>query len=105
MNKIRKLHSKNYDKVIEVQVPVRFYWVKDEYDGFEFGSLVDCSRYQLRLLDQVIKQLAFEHNCTIVAEYMREKHKDQWMQILDMIDAESLNIPQAFFDAFKDDSE
>ncbi len=47
MNAIRKLRSKNYEQVIEIQVPVRFYWTEDGYDGFEFGSLEGCSRYVL----------------------------------------------------------
>jgi hypothetical protein len=103
MNNIRKLRSRNYGKVIEVRVPVRFYWDKEGYDGFEFGPCAGCSQYEYRLLHQVINQLFFEHQCCIVAEYMRENHTEEWRQILDRIEAETTGIPQTFFDAFRED--
>jgi len=102
MKMVSSLRSKNYTKIIEIRVPLRLYWVDDEYDGFEFGSLEKCSKYQLGLLNIVIKQLAFEHECETVAEYMRDYHNEEWRALLDKIDAETLNIPQEFLDAFKE---
>ncbi len=102
MNKVRKLRSKNYKQVIEIQVPVRFYWATEGYDGFEFGPLDGCSRNQLRLLDKVTDQLFFDQQCANVAKYMRENHKEEWRALLDRIEAEVSNIPQTFFDAFKE---
>ncbi len=104
---IRKLRSKYYDKVIEVNVPVRFYWNKggseEFYDGFEVGPLDGCSKYQKRLLRSVINQLAYEHDCANIAEYMRYSHKEEWRGILDRIEKEASNVPKAFLDAFKED--
>ena len=38
---VRTLRSKSYKKVIEVTVPVRFYWSEDGFDGIEIGPLRD----------------------------------------------------------------
>lgn len=105
MNRIRTLRSRNYKKVIEVQVPVRFYWDKDGYDGFEFGSLEDCSRYQLRLLRKVIEQLAYEHDCAIVTSCFEQLHPQEWHELLDRIEAETSGIPKSFIDAFSEDAD
>ena len=101
--KICKLRSRNYSQVIEVKVPVRFYWSKDGYDGFEFGPLVECSSYQLRLLQQVTEQLFFEHQAAIVVQYLNDNHKVEWHRFLDEIETVSLDIPKTILDAFKDD--
>lgn len=99
---ISKLRSKNYEKVIEVNVPIRFYWVHDGFDGFEFGSLEKCSKYQIGLLRKIINQLAFEHQCGIVADYMLHNHKEEWLGLLDKIESETEGIPQSFIKAFEE---
>lgn len=57
---LRKKRSKNYKDVIEVNVPVRFYWNKDDtFDGIEIGPLpkgeidADEKKIMTRLLDKV----------------------------------------------------
>ena len=102
MNKIRKLRSKTYPQVIEVQVPVRFYWNEEEYDGFEFGPLEGCTRHQLRLLDNVVDELSYQTHCAKFFEYMKEHHKVELEVIMDHMNADDLGIPQTFIDAFKD---
>jgi len=39
MVEIASIPTKNYKEVIEVRVPVRFYWNEDDsFDGVEFGE-------------------------------------------------------------------
>lgn len=72
MNKhlpVRKIKSKYYEKVIEVRVPVRFYWTKDNtegYDGLEFGPFPKgLSSWSKKLIYEIlttlgeIQQMAF----------------------------------------------
>ena len=53
---IRKLRSKIYKKIIEVRVPVRFYWTEDGFDGIELGPLDErytkhCQRLLMDILE------------------------------------------------------
>ena len=53
---IRKLRSKFYKKIIEVRVPVRFYWTEDRFDGIELGPLDErytkhCYRLVMDILE------------------------------------------------------
>ncbi len=100
---IRKYHSKNYSKVIEVKVPVRFYWDGDNYDGFEFGSLLDCSPYQIKILGEVIERLGDDMDYGRVARYLESNHKSEWNKLLIEMDAKELNIPTIFLEEFKDE--
>ena len=34
---IASIPTKNYSEVIEIRVPVRFYWDEDGFDGIEMG--------------------------------------------------------------------
>jgi hypothetical protein len=53
---VRKLRSRSYSEVIEVDIPTRFYWIEKGYDGMEFGPLPKgTTRYQLRLLTKVLR--------------------------------------------------
>ena len=61
----RKIPSKFYAKIIEVNTPIRFYWVGDDFDGIEFGPINrPLSRYQIRLLyealDTICKLMGIE---------------------------------------------
>lgn len=107
MKNISKLRSNNYERVIEVRVPVRFYWTKDGYDGFEFGSLEGCTKYQNKLLDQVIAQLHWESQAGLFVKYIQTYYPEHWRQLVEAFDAEIdvEDIPQAFFDAFKEERE
>lgn len=59
---VRKVTSKTgaFDTIIELLVPVRFYWDKvGKFDGMEVGSSKrGLTRYEIRLLDQVFDVLA-----------------------------------------------
>lgn len=35
---VASIPAKNYKEVIEIRVPVRFYWAEDSFDGMEFGE-------------------------------------------------------------------
>ena len=56
---IRKLRSKNYQEVIEVLCPVRFYFPnEDEFDGVELGPFPDgMTRYQIGLVYHLLDRL------------------------------------------------
>ena len=75
---VRKLKSKFYKKIIEVRVPVRFYWDEDGFDGIEIGPLGEnYTPYCHRLISEILSALP---------EYM---HKEI--------------VPKAFEDAFKEE--
>ena len=101
-NLISKTHSKYYKQIIEIKVPVRFYWTEDGYDGFEFGSLEGCSKYQVKILDDVIKQLCTQQNNSAIIEYLKEHYKDKLRDIVNLIDSDKLKVPKEFLDAFGD---
>jgi len=102
---IRSVKSKYYPKVIEVLCPVRFYWNDDEYDGYEFGSLEGCSKYQIKKLKLVLNLLRHQMNCTKIVDYLIKKHPDEFRKLCSEIDADNLKIPQAFLEAFKDNKD
>jgi len=35
---VASISTENYKEVIEIRVPVRFYWDEDGFDGVEFGE-------------------------------------------------------------------
>ena len=41
MVEIASIQTENYDEVIEICVPVRFYWKDGEFDGIEAGPLTE----------------------------------------------------------------
>ena len=52
-----KLRSKFYRQIIEVRVPIRFYWDEDGFDGVEFGPLIGLNQYQHRLVGNILDEL------------------------------------------------
>ena len=76
-----KIKSRNYIKVIQVNIPVRFYWAEDGFDGIEFGPLPKTTKHQLNLLHETLIGIG----CTM------QKGKEP--------------IPDAFLKAFKKDKE
>ena len=52
---VRKIRSKNYRKIIECQVPVRFYWHRMGFDGIEIGPLPKTTTpYCVRLINELL---------------------------------------------------
>lgn len=49
-----KIKSNIYAKIIQVNVPIRFYWHEDGFDGIEFGPIPTTTKYQLNLLHEVL---------------------------------------------------
>ena len=89
MRNLRKLRSKgNYSKIIEVLVPVRFYWTREgEFDGLEMGPFDDITEYEKRLCRDIIYQM---------------------YDLLDSyyVNNEEINdIPESFIRAFESDGE
>ena len=54
---VRTLKSKNYKKVIEVRVPVRFYWSEEGFDGIEYGPLRDNLPATIRVGNELLKRI------------------------------------------------
>jgi len=101
-NLISKLRSTRYDTIIEVKVPTRFYWASDGFDGIEFGPLDKCSKYQVKLLNGILEQMAYSSECTRLIEYMKEHKIDQLNEIIKEAEAHKLGIPKLFIDAFEE---
>lgn len=102
---VKKIRSKNYPLVIQVNAPVRFYWSKNSYDGFEFGPLDHASRHQLKLLRQIMDLMMEQMQSVRVVKYLKTNHNDVYSKILEEIkaDVESIKgIPNTFVDAFED---
>jgi len=57
---LTKKRSKDYGDVIEVNVPVRFYWSKDDkFDGIEIGPLKDgeISKEEKKVMDRLLSKV------------------------------------------------
>ena len=80
---VEKIKSKNYNKVIRVNIPTTFYWTEDGFDGLEFGPIPKTTRHQLNLLHEILIGM----NMDIVLK--KELKKEL--------------IPDAFLRAFKED--
>lgn len=105
MNQVRKLRSKYYTKILEVNVPVRFYWT-DIYDGFEFGEFKEgLTKYQKSLLNELMYFMVYQMYSASFVDYMKEHYPVEFHKIIDEIESNDLGIPQAFLDAFKNDEE
>ena len=59
---IASIPTENYDEVIEIRVPVRFYWKDGECDGIEAGPFTE----QLQEWQEVM----FQKCLTAIAERM-----------------------------------
>ena len=89
MRNLRKLRSKgNYGKIIEVLVPIRFYWtIEGEFDGLEMGPFDKVTEYEKRLCRDILYQM---------------------YDLLDSyyVSNEDINnIPESFIRAFESDGE
>lgn len=52
---IASIPTKNYTEVIEVRVPIRFYWNEDGFDGIEIGAFTEELRpWQEDMMDRVL---------------------------------------------------
>ena len=78
---IRKLRSKTgYKEIIEVNVPIRFYWTENGFDGVELGPFDEkISRYQSKLLYHLLDR---------ISEFMEKEEKEP--------------IPTSFLKAFEE---
>ena len=76
---VRTLRSKNYKKVIEVRVPIRFYWSEEGFDGIEMGPLKDNNPGTMRNITELLNR---------VEKLMRAAQPER------------TDIPKPFLDAF-----
>jgi hypothetical protein len=53
----QKVRTPLYDLVIQVNVPVRFYWSDDGFDGIDFGPIPKTTKYQLNLLGDIMEEM------------------------------------------------
>ena len=87
----QKVRSKYYDKIIQVNVPVRFYWAEGEFDGIEFGPFEKpVSQYQIHLIFEALTEIQeIMGTEPRIASQRKTKQK------------KPTQIPQAFINAFK----
>jgi len=79
---VRTLRSKNYEKVIEVRVPIRFYWSEDGFDGIEIGPYKDNNVGTMRNTTELLNR---------IEQLMRATYPDR------------TKIPKPFLDAFEEE--
>ena len=63
----QKVKSKgSYSKVIQVNAPVRFFWIDGTFDGIEIGPVPDdTTRYQRSLIIDAVKAISFAMGQTV----------------------------------------
>lgn len=78
---VHKIPSKFYSKIIEVNAPIRFYWVGDDFDGIEFEPLKEATPYQLKLLNGILEFVmtwaGLERQETPIPDYILRAFKDK----------------------------
>ena len=56
---IASIPTKNYKEVIEVRVPVRFYWDEEGFDGIEFGKFeTKLQEWEQAFVDKCLEAIA-----------------------------------------------
>jgi len=87
----QKIRSRHYDKIIQVNVPVRFYWAEGEFDGIEFGPFErPVPRYQVRLVYEALGEIQ-----EIMGTEPRISAQRKTAQ------KKPVQIPQVYIDAFR----
>jgi len=95
----QKIKSKHYDKIIQVNVPIRFYWAEDGFDGIEFGPFkTPVSRYQTRLITEALIEIG-ECMESIPRVYKTSCHQRKARQ------NKPIRIPQVYLNAFRKEAE
>jgi len=100
MKNASKLRSKYYSKIIEINVPMRFYWADTDFDGVEFGEFNEISKWQLSLVEKCLEEIRYGINCVKFFKYMKKKHRAELEIIIDQMGSEEFGIPRAFVEAF-----
>ena len=105
MKQVRKLRSKHYSSIIEVNVPSRFYWDETGFDGFEFGEFKqDLTKHQKHLLNELLNDLAYQTASAKFIEYMKEYHPKELELFINEFESVKAGIPQVFIAAFKEEN-
>lgn len=92
----QKIRSKYYDQIIQVNVPVRFYWAEGEFDGIEFGPFQKpVPRYQVRLIYEALAE---------IMEIMETEPKIDNVRLPQRKARQEkpIKIPQVYIDAFRE---
>lgn len=102
-NKVRKLRSKVYDKVIEVNLPITFYWVREngnlEFDGLGF-LVEDCSKWETKLVGEVLEELYHIQSDSRIVKYLSENYEDIFNTIVKKIVSDDIGVPEEILEAF-----
>lgn len=53
------IKSNIYNRIIQVNVPTRFYWNENGFDGIEFGPIPKITKHQLQLLDETLTSIGY----------------------------------------------
>ena len=58
MIQVASIPTRNYKEVIEIRVPVRFYWDEDGFDGIEFGEFqTKLQPWEEDMMDRCLKAI------------------------------------------------
>lgn len=56
VDKVKEIPTSNYGRVIEINIPARFYWdINGDFDGVEFTT-IDLSESELNLIGEILSQ-------------------------------------------------
>ena len=89
----KKIPSKLYGTIIEINTPIRFYWDKDgKFDGVECTIPKGASSYQRRLILETVGI------SQVMVEMFEEINRT-------MIDEERTPMPRSILKAFGEDDE
>ena len=85
-SQLARVRSKTrYFEIIEVRIPVRFYWTEDGFDGIEIGPFADdTTQYELKLVARILGTM----------EELMESAPDKRVIV---------EIPRVFYEAFESD--
>lgn len=57
MNVSKPRNKCGYRQIIELRVPIRFYWHEKGFDGIDIGPCEGLTRYQSRLMDKILEAI------------------------------------------------
>lgn len=80
---VQVIRSRVYSRVIQVDIPIRFYWNGDDsFDGVEFGPIPKkTSTHQRKLLFEVLGRLHLEPMDTIKSTPIPEVYLKAFKEI------------------------
>ena len=117
LSRCRKQRSSQYKTVIETNLPMRWYWTEEGFDGIEFGSLPGLSRHQKHQLDVILENIGALVECSsalfdilealglTVCDFCDDENPDVRQEriraaLKKVLSEQALDVPDAFKKAF-----